>query len=68
MDGQTARLLDADEQIAEVRASMARLRAEPESPKRDQELRDAQAYLDQLLTMHARGELEPLSWDSADSL
>ncbi|HUZ02043.1 MAG TPA: hypothetical protein VMU89_16980 [Thermomicrobiaceae bacterium] len=68
MDTHVSRLLNPDEQIAEVRASLTRLRNEPDRPGRDQELRDAQAYLDQLLTMHARGELEPLAFNPAGAL
>ena len=68
MNDRPDRLLNADEQIAEVRASLARLKSEPASPTRDQELRDAQDYLDQLLAMRARGELEPLQRDTANPL
>ncbi|HET9015391.1 MAG TPA: hypothetical protein VFN57_07330 [Thermomicrobiaceae bacterium] len=68
MNDRPERLLNADEQIAEVRASLARLKSEPASPARDQELRDAQDYLDQLLAMRARGELEPLARDTTSPL
>jgi hypothetical protein len=59
------RLQSPAQQIAQVRSSLADLEARPASPERDQALRDAGYYLEQLLSLDARGDLAPLDDDAA---
>lgn len=61
IDDSTIRWLSPDDQIAEIRTSISLLRALPASPLRDLQLRDAEEYLDQLRTLHACGEMTPIS-------